>query len=66
MKTWVVRVHSARMDEETLAYRLRTGQPPAMARIHEGLVQLDMRTILEAQEEPLAEAVGWATGEGPG
>jgi L-seryl-tRNA(Ser) seleniumtransferase len=65
MKTWVVAVRSPRMGEEELAHRLRTGQPAVLARLREGKVLLDVRTIQESQEPALVEAVGWATWEGP-
>lgn len=40
-----------------LARRLRAGQPRVFARIAEGKVLLDLRTILPEDDEPLAEAV---------
>jgi L-seryl-tRNA(Ser) seleniumtransferase len=65
MKTWVMQVKSGRMSEEQLAQRLRLGQPAVLARLHEGKVLLDVRTVHEAQESALVEAVGWAAWEGP-
>jgi L-seryl-tRNA(Ser) seleniumtransferase len=65
MKTWVVQVRSSRVGEEQFASRLRTGKPAVMARLREGSVVLDLRTVFPGQEPILAEAVGWAGWEGP-
>jgi L-seryl-tRNA(Ser) seleniumtransferase len=63
--TWVVRVRSSRFGEEQLAHRLRTGRPAVVARVREGWVLLDVRTVFPAQEDSLVEAVGRAGREGP-
>lgn len=44
-------------DPVALAEALRSGQPPVIARIHEGRVVLDPRTIDEAELEPTISAV---------
>jgi len=45
---------------EDLARRLRRGTPPVFARLQEGRLLLDPRTLLEADEAPLIEALGRA------
>ncbi len=42
---------------EDLAARLRRGDPPVFARIHEGRVLLDPRTLQEGEEDVLVRAV---------
>ena len=44
-------------DPEPLAAALRQGDPPVVARIRDGRVLLDPRTLTEADVEPLAGAV---------
>jgi L-seryl-tRNA(Ser) seleniumtransferase len=44
-------------DPEPLAAALRQGDPPVVARIHDGRVLLDPRTLTDADIEPLAGAV---------
>ncbi|MGO9499138.1 MAG: L-seryl-tRNA(Sec) selenium transferase, partial [Solirubrobacteraceae bacterium] len=44
-------------DPEPLAAALRHGDPPVVARIHDGRVLLDPRTLTDADVEPLAGAV---------
>jgi L-seryl-tRNA(Ser) seleniumtransferase len=43
------------LDE--LTSRLRTGRPAVMARIHEGALQFDLRTVFPDQVKPLSEAI---------
>ncbi len=43
--------------ESELAHRLRTGNPSVVGRIQEGLVWLDLRTVLPEQDQLLAAAV---------
>jgi len=38
------------LTENELATRLRSGSPPVIARIHDGEVRLDLRTVFESQE----------------
>ena len=45
---------------KALAARLRTGSPPVVARIHEGRVLLDLRSVPENDDTALAEAVAGA------
>jgi L-seryl-tRNA(Ser) seleniumtransferase len=44
-------------DPVLLAHHLRTGEPPVVARIHEGQVVLDPRTVAEDEVEALVSAV---------
>ena len=57
MKTWVVAAKSRQLSDAEFAYRLRTGTPAVMARIQDGLVLFDLRSMLPEQEEALAAAV---------
>jgi L-seryl-tRNA(Ser) seleniumtransferase len=43
-----------------LARALRHGDPPVIARIHDGRVLLDPRTLAEAEVEPTAAAAAAA------
>jgi L-seryl-tRNA(Ser) seleniumtransferase len=64
MHSFVVRLRAADTGEEELAHRLRVGQPAVMARVKEGKLVLDVRTVFAAQETALVEAVARAAGEG--
>lgn len=59
LKTWLVRIKSGRHSADDLAARLREGGGPApvIARIHEGHVVLDPRTLLPDQIPATARAV---------
>ncbi len=57
MKTWVVELHTPGMSEEELASRLRAGMPAVMARVRDGKVILDVRTVFPEQEGDLVQAV---------
>ncbi|MCZ2343015.1 MAG: L-seryl-tRNA(Sec) selenium transferase [Bacteroidales bacterium] len=48
------------ISEETLAARLRAGTPAVMGRVQDGRVLLDLRTVLEHQEEALFTALAAA------
>jgi L-seryl-tRNA(Ser) seleniumtransferase len=61
MKTWVVEVTTDAVGEEQLAYRLRTGRPAVVARVRDGKLVLDVRTVFERQETAQVEALGKAT-----
>jgi L-seryl-tRNA(Ser) seleniumtransferase len=50
------------IDVEQGARRLRTGEPPVLARIHEGRLLLDARTVLLDEDEALLGAVKRALG----
>ena len=44
-------------DAEGMAVALRTGDPPVVGRIRDGVLMLDLRTVPEAADETLARAV---------
>ena len=50
-------------DAATLERRLRSGDPPVVGRVHGGKLLLDLRTVLPAQEERLAERLAEAMAE---
>ena len=56
LKTWLVGLTSDRLTPDVLAERLRSGDPPVIARIHEGQVVLDPRTIFPEQVTIAARA----------
>jgi L-seryl-tRNA(Ser) seleniumtransferase len=57
MKTWVVEVETAGVSDAELAYRLRTSTPAVVARVRDGKLVLDVRTVFEGQEGDLAGAL---------
>ncbi|HWG45185.1 MAG TPA: L-seryl-tRNA(Sec) selenium transferase [Gemmataceae bacterium] len=57
MKSWVVEIEPAAVSDAELARRLRLGTPAVMARLREGKLVLDVRTIFVHQESQLIEAV---------
>jgi L-seryl-tRNA(Ser) seleniumtransferase len=57
LKTWLVRLNPLNLAPDTLAERLRGGQPPIIARIADDRVLLDPRTIFPEQLETVAGAV---------
>ncbi len=63
LPTAAVRVRSRRFSSTELAARLRTGEPPVFARVHEDALLLDPRTLLPGDEALLVAAfVALATG----
>jgi L-seryl-tRNA(Ser) seleniumtransferase len=57
LKTWLVRADPRPLTPDTLAARLRAGDPPIIARIGDDRVLLDPRTIFPDQVETVARAV---------
>lgn len=57
LKTWLVRIKSGRHSADDLAARLREGSPAVVARILDGHVVLDPRTLLPDQLPTTARAV---------
>jgi L-seryl-tRNA(Ser) seleniumtransferase len=57
MKTWVVEVVADCLGDSEFARRLRTGRPAVMARLRDGKLVLDVRTIFPAEEQALIDAV---------
>ncbi|MCE9533821.1 MAG: L-seryl-tRNA(Sec) selenium transferase [Planctomycetes bacterium] len=56
----VVAVTAEGMSEEAFASRLRIGHPAVLARIQDGQVLFDLRTVFEEQEADLREAIAEA------
>lgn len=56
LDTWAVRVTHDTHSAERLAARLRAGDPPVFARIQEGALLLDPRTLQAGEHELLLEA----------
>lgn len=57
IKSWVVEMETDSLGDAELARRLRLGAPAVMARLRDGKVTLDLRTIFISQEAALIEAV---------
>jgi L-seryl-tRNA(Ser) seleniumtransferase len=57
MKSWVVEVEAGSVSDAELARRLRLGAPAVLARLRDGKLVLDLRTIFAHQEAQLIEAV---------
>jgi L-seryl-tRNA(Ser) seleniumtransferase len=59
LKTWLVRLSpdTRHLSPDTLAQRLREAEPPIVARIQDGHVVLDPRTILPEQTAIVSGAV---------
>jgi L-seryl-tRNA(Ser) seleniumtransferase len=55
---------SSRVDPVTLAAALRSGDPPVIARIHDGRVLLDPRTLTDDEAEIVAAQARWALAAG--
>lgn len=53
----VVAVTVAGVSDEELSRRLRTGNPPVMARLKEGRILLDLRTVFVGQDDDLVAAI---------
>jgi L-seryl-tRNA(Ser) seleniumtransferase len=56
LESWVVRI-DAGIGATQLAARLRTGRPPVLARLHDGALLLDVRTLLDGDEDALVRAL---------
>jgi L-seryl-tRNA(Ser) seleniumtransferase len=66
MRTFVLEVVARESSEALLAQRLRTGEPAVMARVRDGKVVFDLRTVFRRQEDDLVQALsvaleGWPT-----
>jgi L-seryl-tRNA(Ser) seleniumtransferase len=59
--TWTVRVSRADRPAEALLASLRGHEPPMIARLHDGELVIDCRTLLPDDEEPLVAALAQAS-----
>jgi L-seryl-tRNA(Ser) seleniumtransferase len=57
LDTVLLAVEHPQWSADALEEKLRALDPPVIARIESGRVVLDLRTVLEEQDEPLAEAL---------
>jgi L-seryl-tRNA(Ser) seleniumtransferase len=57
LPTWIVAVSHAAVRPTALAARLRTGDPPVVARVADDRLLLDLRTVAEEEEERLRRAL---------
>jgi L-seryl-tRNA(Ser) seleniumtransferase len=55
--SYAVRLQDEADDAEFLAERLRSAEPPVVGRVGEGRLWLDVRTLLDGDEEAVVEAV---------
>ncbi|MFT5525775.1 MAG: L-seryl-tRNA(Ser) seleniumtransferase [Pirellulaceae bacterium] len=61
--TWTVALTPAKITLDTLSYKLRTGTPAVLGRIHKDQLILDLRSVLPNQDRDLIQAVA-SIGEG--
>jgi L-seryl-tRNA(Ser) seleniumtransferase len=66
LPTFVLEVQAKDISDADLAQRLRTGTPAVVARLRQGKLVLDVRTIFPHQEKDLVEAVERAVCTNPG
>jgi len=57
MATYVLAVQPVAMSDDDLASRLRTGNPAVIARLKDGKLLFDLRTVFPRQEPALIEAL---------
>jgi L-seryl-tRNA(Ser) seleniumtransferase len=57
LPTFLLAVTSGKLSAEELAGRLRQHDPPIVARVEEGRVLLDLRTVFEAEEQEIVRAL---------
>ena len=60
LSSWVLRVTIAGRSEQELEAALRAGVPPVIARVREGALVLDPRTVLPDEEDDFLAAVSAA------
>ncbi len=53
-----MRLESGAGSAEAIAEKLRSADPPVIGRVGEGKLWLDVRTLLDGDEEAILEAVG--------
>jgi L-seryl-tRNA(Ser) seleniumtransferase len=57
LATMLIAITSSALSAEELATRLRANDPPIVARIDEGRVLLDLRTVFPEQDTAIAGAL---------
>jgi L-seryl-tRNA(Ser) seleniumtransferase len=57
LPTFLLAITAQSLSADELASRLRKNSPPIVARVEEGRVLLDLRTVFESEEEDLARAL---------
>ena len=60
--SYAVRLGSERLTADALAEALRSAETPVVGRVFEGSLWLDVRTLLEGDEEAILDAVGGLDG----
>jgi L-seryl-tRNA(Ser) seleniumtransferase len=63
MKTWIVELKPRDCSDTDFAQRLRLGTPAVMARVRDGKIVLDMRTIFPHQVDALIATISAAAGD---
>ncbi len=58
LPTRLIAITSANLSADELSARLRSSDPPIVARVEQGRVLLDLRTVFPAQDPQLAAALG--------
>jgi L-seryl-tRNA(Ser) seleniumtransferase len=58
LPTRLLALDCAGLNADELARRLRTSDPPIIARVEEGRVLLDLRTVFSGQDQQIADALG--------
>jgi L-seryl-tRNA(Ser) seleniumtransferase len=66
MKSWVVEVEADSVGDAEMARRLRLGTPAVMARLRDGKLVFDVRTITPDQERLIVEALRGALASAAG
>ncbi len=57
LPTWLVAIKSNEYNADKLAYLLRMNEPPIIARIEDGAVLLDLRTMLEGEDNNILQTL---------
>jgi L-seryl-tRNA(Ser) seleniumtransferase len=57
LATRLISITSRQLSADELAARLRAGNPPIVARVEEGKVLLDLRTVFTQQDSAIASAL---------
>jgi L-seryl-tRNA(Ser) seleniumtransferase len=60
--SYAVRLIDEAADADALAKKLRSADPPVVGRVGEGRLWLDVRTLLDGDEEAILDAVGSSFG----